>query len=247
MEPPEVTGDRLGLIVGSGLSATTVAGPAAARRSVDVGEGRCVDLLDCGTHVVLPRHGLDHFTPAHRLDHHANLAALVVAGCDRLVGIASVGSLRTDWPVGTMAAPDDVLALTCYPTWFDDVRGHRVPAFDAAWRARVVERWAAVTATPLVDGGVYAMTAGPRFETPAEVRFLAGHADLVGMTIPAELVLAGEAGIPYASLCQVDNMANGIAGEALDIDDYKANVSALAARLAADLQALALDLAGARP
>lgn len=244
MEPPDVTGDRLGIIVGSGLSAAAVAGNEAERRTVTLPGGR-VDVLDCGSHVVLPRHGLDGFIPAHRLDHHANLAALAAAGCDRLIGVASVGSLRVDWGVGTSLIPDDVLALGCYPTWFDDVRGHRVPSFDGEWRARVIEAWTDATATPLVLGGTYAMTTGPRFETPAEVRFLAAHSDVVGMTIPAELVLAGEAGIPYASICQVDNLANGLGGETLDVDAYRANVTANADRLVADLRSVAAALSGA--
>jgi 5'-methylthioadenosine phosphorylase len=244
MEPPDATGDRLGIIVGSGLSAAAVAGPEAERRAVPV-PGGSVDVLDCGAHVVLPRHGLDGFTPAHRLDHHANLTALAAVGCSRLIGVASVGSLRADWGVGTSLAPDDVLALGCYPTWFDDARGHRVPAFDGPWRARVIEAWTTATTTPLALGGTYAMTTGPRFETPAEVRFLAAHADVVGMTIPAELVLAGEAGIPYASICQVDNLANGLGGEILDVDAYRANVAANADRLVADLRSLATALSGA--
>lgn len=244
MEPPELTGDRLAVIVGSGLSAAAVAGPQAARQRIAVPGGATVDVLECDTHVVLPRHGLDRFTPAHLVDHHANLAALAASGCRRIVGIASVGSLRRDWEVGTVAAPDDVLALACYPTWFADERGHRVPAFDTTWRREVLTAWASATTTPLLDGGTYAMTTGPRFETPAEVRLLAAHADLVGMTIPAELVLAGEAGMSYAAVCQVDNLANGLAGEALDVDAYRANVAAHAARLVADLQALVAELLG---
>ena len=39
---------------------------------------------------------------------------------------------------------------------------------------------------------------------------MAAHADLVGMTIASECVVAGELGLPYAALCMVDNLANGI-------------------------------------
>ena len=46
---------------------------------------------------------------------------------------------------------------------------------------------------------MYAQTLGPRFETPAEVRALARVADMVGMTIAAEAVLAGEAALAYAA------------------------------------------------
>ena len=59
------------------------------------------------------------------------------------------------------------------------------------------------------DGGVYWQTRGPRFETPAEIRLIAAHADVVGMTIASECVVAGELGLDYAALCVVDNLANG--------------------------------------
>ena len=60
------------------------------------------------------------------------------------------------------------------------------------------------------DGGVYWQARGPRFETPAEIRLMAAHADVVGMTIATECVVAGELGLDYAALCVVDNLANGL-------------------------------------
>ena len=60
------------------------------------------------------------------------------------------------------------------------------------------------------DGGVYWQARGPRFETPAEIRLMAAHADVVGMTIASECVVAGELGLDYAALCVVDNLANGL-------------------------------------
>lgn len=242
MDAPVPQGHRLGLVVGSALSASTAAPDDAERRVLDVGDGRRVEVLEAGSLVVLARHGLDGFTPAHLIDHHANIAALAAAGCDRIVAAASVGSLRTDWPVGTVVVPDDVLALGVAPSYFNDERGHRVPGFDEAWRAAVLDAWGATCATPAVAGGTYAMTTGPRFETPAEIRLLAAHADVVGMTVPAELFLAGEAGLAYVAVCQIDNLANGLAGEELDLADFRANVEANRARLQSDLDAVMSEL-----
>jgi len=244
----EISGQRLAVIVGSGLSAAAVAGPGARRTTVSLPHGPTADLLDCGTHLVWARHGLDEFTPAHRVDHHRCIRALLAAGCDRVVGIASVGTLRADWTIGSMVAPDDFLALETHPTFHDTGQGgHRVPGFDARWRTEVLSSWASSTDTPLHDGGTYAMTVGPRFETPAEVRMLAAHADLVGMTLPAEAILAGEVGLRYAGICGIDNLANGLEGPALDLDEYRAAVAASADRLAADLQALAATLTRETP
>ena len=238
-----MVGQRLGLVVGSALSAAALV-PGAERRAVDGGEGRTGPVLDAGHVVVLARHGLDRFVPAHLVDHHANVAALCAAGCDRVVATASVGSLHPDLRVGSVLVPDDVLALGVAPTYVDDERGHRVPTVDGPWRVAVLEAWSRVSDRPARHGGTYAMTSGPRFETPAEIRFLAAHADVVGMTVPAELFLAGEAGLAYAAVCQVDNLANGLEADPLALDGYHANVAGLAERLLDDLRALTTDLAG---
>jgi 5'-methylthioadenosine phosphorylase len=163
--------------------------------------------------------------PAHLIDHRANMAALVEAGCDRLLAVGSVGALSADWPIGTVVAPDDFFAPTVTPSFFDDLRGHTVPGFATRWRAEVIDAWRAAGVSPIVDGGVYAQTLGPRFETPAEVRFLAMVADLVGMTVAAECVLAREAGLDYAAVCMVDYLANGIGGQQLTVEAFEAQAA----------------------
>jgi 5'-methylthioadenosine phosphorylase len=71
------------------------------------------------------------------------------------------------------------------------------------------------------DGGVYWQVAGPRIETAAEVRLIAQHAHVVGMTVASECIVAGELGIPYAALCVVDNLANGVTTQALTAEDVR--------------------------
>ena len=46
---------------------------------------------------------------------------------------------------------------------------------------------------PLRDGGTYWQTIGPRLETAAEIRLIAAHADVVGMTLGAECVIGRDA------------------------------------------------------
>lgn len=91
---------------------------------------------------------------------------------------------------------------------------------------------------PLVDGGTYAMVHGPHFETKAEIRLLASFADLVGMTWPAECILAGEAGLPYAVVCKVDNLANGVEGHAATVEEYRERTAVEAEQLSTDLVAV---------
>jgi 5'-methylthioadenosine phosphorylase len=180
---------------------------------------------------VVQRHGsAGVYVLPHAIDHAANLGPLLEAGCDRVLSICSVGSLDAGLGVGSFVCPHDFIALQVTMTTFDDSRGHAMPGFDAEWRGEVLAAWTgdgppgggasqgaapAAAAGPLRDGGVYWQTNGPRFETPAEIRLMAAHADLVGMTMASECVVAGELGLAYAAVCVVDNMANGIATQPL--------------------------------
>lgn len=166
--------------------------------------------------VVLQRHGTaDAYVLPHRIDHAANLRTLAAEGCDRVLAICSVGSLDLGLAVGSFVCPHDFIALQATITTFDDARGHATPGFDSAWRAEVLAAWGESGAGDLRDGGVYWQTNGPRFETAAEIRLIAAHADLVGMTLASECIVAGELGLRYAAVCVVDNLANGIAAEPL--------------------------------
>ena len=63
---------------------------------------------------------------------------------------------------------------------------------------------------PLHDGGTYAATQGPRFETAAEIdRIERDGGDVVGMTGMPETVLAAEKQICYASINLIVNPAAG--------------------------------------
>jgi 5'-methylthioadenosine phosphorylase len=247
MELPRVTGTRLGLIVGSALELDALPELAIDGRittdTIETDRGR-VRVHDLGHALVVYRHHAagDDYCPAHRIDHHRTMAAMCAAGCDRVLALASVGSLR-GWPVGTVVAPFDFFAPGLNPTFFDDERGHSIPGFHAPWRDRVLEAWDHATATTVMDGGVYAQTAGPRFETPAEVRMLAAHADIVGMTVASECILAGEAGLAYAAVCTVDNLGNGLGATQLTTAEFHEGVAANKSRLLADVRAVLPRLA----
>lgn len=183
---------------------------------------------------VLQRHGSPYTLP-HRIDHAANMRSLTAAGCDRVLAIGSVGSLREELGVGSLVCPDDFIALGTAVTALEDERAHATPGFDPGWRREVIAAWSRAAEAPR-DGGVYWQTIGPRFETPAEIRLLATHADVVGMTIASESVVAGELGLRYAAVCCVDNLANGIGPAPLsprEVERHReANAKALSAALA---------------
>jgi 5'-methylthioadenosine phosphorylase len=154
-----------------------------------------------------------------------------------VLAIGSVGSLSTELPVGSLICPDDFIAFDQAPSIFADPRAHTAPGFDPRWRREAIEAWEASGQSPR-DGGVYWQTLGPRFETPAEIRLIAAHADVVGMTIASECVVAGELGLDYAALCVVDNLANGIGDGSLSLTELEADRIANATRLRDGLAAV---------
>lgn len=205
---------RLAVILGS-----SAAGPEG---------GEMVAAAERHGAVVLQRHGAagDYVLP-HAIDHETNLRSLREAGCDRALAICSVGSLDAGIGVGSFVCPHDFIALQATVTTFDDPRGHAMPGFDREWRKEVLAAWEgggageASGGDALRDGGVYWQTNGPRFETPAEIGLIAAHADLVGMTLASECVVAGELGLRYAAVCVVDNLANGIAVRPLSVAEVE--------------------------
>ncbi len=196
---------RVAVILGS-----NALGPAGEDLAATAGEHGAV---------VVQRHGGvgDAYTLPHLIDHAANLGGLAGQGCDRVLAVGSVGSLRAELAVGSLVCPDDFIALHLGLTMLSDVRAHRMPGFDIGWRDRFLAACLAADAPPVRGEGVYWQAIGPRFETPAEIRLMAAHADVVGMTIAAESIVAGELGLAYAAVCAVDNLANGVDTEPLGI------------------------------
>jgi 5'-methylthioadenosine phosphorylase len=242
MDAPRLSGDRLAVIYGYSLPEG--AHPVVGERvEVEVGGDRPVEGIDAGEIVGIPRHGFDRSVPAHLVDHRASIRAISELGCSSVLALGSVGSLRPDLAVGSFLCPDDFYAPEIAPSFYDDPRGHSIPGFDADWRRAIVEAWGEHTEIGLIDGGVYAHTIGPRFETPAEVRALARVADVVGMTLAAETVLAREASLAYAAICSVDNLANGISAEPLTVEEYQRGRDETAKSLEVSLAAVLPTLA----
>ena len=237
MDAPRPSGDRLAVTYGYSLPEG--ANPVDGERvKVDAGGERATEAIDAGGIVGLPRHGFDRDIPAHLVDHRANIRALCELGCGRVLALGSAGSLRADLEVGTFVCPDDFYAPETAPSFYDDPRGHSIPGFDPDWRATVLKAWAERAEPELIDGGVYAQTRGPRFETPAEVRALAQVADVVGMTLAAETVLAREASLAHTAVCSVDNLANGISEAPLTVEEYQRGRDQTAAALETALEAV---------
>jgi len=223
---------RLAVVVGTTLLDVDL-GREARRREVATPWGTA-SVLDAGDHLRLQRHGHDRYAAPHAIAHRANLAALAELGADRVLAIGSVGSLRRELEVGSMLAPDEFVAPQLGISLSAGAAGHRVAGFDPEWRKRVIHTWGAA-GEPLGDGGTYWQSIGPRLETPAEIRMIAAHADVIGMTLASECVIAGELGLAYAGVCGVDNLANGIGDTPLSMDEFELGRTATRDRVVAAL------------
>lgn len=221
---------RLGVIGGTSLLDSSLFQDAPQKR-YETPFG-AVSLIETESMVFLQRHGLERYSPPHRLNHHAHLKAFEQAGVSHVLAVGSVGSLHRHLPPGTMLVPDDFYAPQVNPTFHEDAKGHMAPGFDATWRRTILDSWQEQELSPTpIDGGVYWQTTGPRFETPAEIRAHIPIAHVVGMTVAAECILASELEIPYAAICMIDNMGNGIDPEPISYSAFKAQVHANEKRL----------------
>jgi purine nucleoside phosphorylase len=191
----------------------------------------------------LQRHGSNGYVLPHRIDYPANMRSLAEAGCDRVLALGSVGGLQPELAPGTFVCPDDFIALGPAPVTFEDERAHSVPRFDPGWRRRAMLAWQERVGLPILDGGVYWQAAGPRLETPAEIRLMASHARVVGMTIASECAAACDLGLAYAAICVVENLANGVGEQELTPEELMAGRAANREAVARALERLVPALA----
>lgn len=213
----------IGILGGTSFLETDAARSGVRERIVTPWGG--VEVMIGASFAMIARHGAEGYTPPHRINHHAHLAAMSALGVSGVVSFASVGSLRPTCPLGAMVLANDIFAPFRTVTYRNHHLQFHLPVFDPAWRGEVLEKLTKAGLAPR-DGGVYAETLGPRIESVAEVRALAAHADVVGMTAASEFILASELGLPHAILAVVDNMAHGIGVEPLSGDAFWKQVQA---------------------
>ena len=166
--------------------------------------------------VLLARHGYGHTIPPHQINYRANIWALHACGVTKILALATVGGIRGDLAPGSLMIPDQIIDYTHdRPATFFTLGDRGVNHVDFTFPYSAELRAACIDAAkragkPIVDGGVYAATQGPRLETAAEVnRLERDGADVIGMTGMPEAVLAREMDLAYATLAIVVNHAAG--------------------------------------
>lgn len=164
----------------------------------------------------IARHGYGHTIPPHMVNYRANLWALRDQGAQRVISITSVGGIRDHLKPGTILVPDQIIDYTHGRDFtFFDGKDRPVTHIDFTRPYNEALRQQMLAAAKrakveCLDGGVHAVTQGPRLETAAEIdRMERDGADMVGMTGMPEAALARELGLAYATIAVVVNHAAG--------------------------------------
>ncbi|MGN6631819.1 MAG: S-methyl-5'-thioadenosine phosphorylase [Nitrososphaeraceae archaeon] len=157
----------------------------------------------------IPRHGKGHRIPPHRINYRANIWALKSLGVTRILAPSAVGSLNTRYKPGDFVIPDQFIDLTkqraC--TFYD---GGKVCHISVA--QPFCPELTEIASSSLKElsfdshsGGTYICIEGPRFSTMAESKYYREvmNAQIIGMTLIPECILAREAEICYISLSTV--------------------------------------------
>ncbi|HEV8322312.1 MAG TPA: purine-nucleoside phosphorylase [Myxococcota bacterium] len=165
-------------------------------------------------------------------------------GVETAVVTNASGGVRPDLAPGTLMCIDDHVNLSGDDPLHGenlDALGPRFPDLSNAYdrRLRAVADEAAAAVPVRLAHGVYAMTRGPAYETPAEVRMArAVGADVVGMSTVPEVVAAAHAGLRVCAISCVTNRAAGTGGGVIE----HAHVAEVAARVAEELIALLAEI-----
>ncbi len=164
----------------------------------------------------LARHGYGHTLAPHEINYRANMWALDAQDVTRVISVCTVGGIASSLAAGVIAVPDQIMDYTWGrpSTYFEGAQAavtHIDFTHPYCEETRAMALAAARDAgVPVVDGGTYAATQGPRLETKAEIdRLERDGATMVGMTGMPETALARELGLGYAALAVVVNPAAG--------------------------------------
>jgi purine-nucleoside phosphorylase len=218
---------RVGLILGSGLGGLAdeltdaVVVPYADipgfPRSTVMGHRGELAIGRLAAQPVAVLRGRFHFYEGYTMQQVTfPVRVLHALGCDTLIVTNAAGGLRPDWAVGDLMRLTDQIFLPGVAGHHplrgenDDRLGPRFPAMVGAFDvelARLAHEVADEQGTTLRHG-VYAMVAGPSFESGAELRMLRiWGADTVGMSTAPEVVVARHMGMRVLGISLVTNLA----------------------------------------
>ena len=156
----------------------------------------------------LARHGKKHTIRPTDINVRANICALKALGVTRILAPSTVGSLREEYHPGEIVFCDQFIDRTTRREesfYTQDKVCHITVAEPMCPELRkTIITVAKELGVKMHETGTYVCIEGPRFSTKAESKmYRQWNADVVGMTLVPECVLAREAEICYASISTV--------------------------------------------
>ena len=157
----------------------------------------------------IPRHGKGHRIPPHKIPARANIWALKQLGVSRILAPAAVGSMKMELKPGHIAIPDQFVDFTKSRQYSFYDGGEVCHVSTADPFCTELRELAINTAKDINlnahEKATYVCIEGPRYSTRAESMFFKdfARADIIGMTLVPECVLAREVEICYLSIASI--------------------------------------------
>lgn len=154
----------------------------------------------------LPRHGRGHRILPSEINFRANLYALKKLGCEWVISVSAVGSMKEHIAPGDVVIVDQFIDRTKQrpSTFFGDGCVGHISFADPICSHLAAHLADAAESTGRVKvhrGGTYICIEGPQFSTRAEsFLYRSWGVDVIGMTNVPEAKLAREAELCYATL-----------------------------------------------
>lgn len=187
--------------------------------------------LDGHRVLFLARHGHPHRIPPHQVNYRANLWALQNLYATDVIAVTAVGGITHNMTARKLVVPIQIIDYT-YGRDNTIFEGDltQVTHVDFSYPytenlRQLLLKSAKEVDEPVINGGVYGATQGPRLETAAEIfRMEQDGCDVVGMTGMPETVLARELKLRYAALSVIVNPAAGKGEGVITIKEIEENL-----------------------
>jgi 5'-methylthioadenosine phosphorylase len=203
---------KIGIIGGSGVYDPNLF-EDAKKIKVHTPYGRTSDFVTVGKFkgvdmVVIPRHGEGHRINPSDVNYRANIWAMKELGVTDIIATGAVGSLKEEIKPGELVFTDQFIDRTTKrnSTFYEGSHVCHISIAEPTCKElrKILTQGAKRLGIAHHEKGTCVVIEGPKFSTKAEsAMHRSWGADLVGMTLVPECVLAREAGMCYATVSLV--------------------------------------------
>ncbi|CCQ33016.1 Purine nucleoside phosphorylase protein [Halorhabdus tiamatea SARL4B] len=256
LQANDLSAPETAMILGSGLGGMTDEMDIALSVSYDDVPGLAGSTVEghAGRFVVGTVGGVDVLGMDGRVHYYetgdmdpivAPIRTLGEMGCERLLITNAAGGINADYEPGDIMLIEDHINMQGTNPLIGRAGlgdGPMFPDMTTAYSPDLLaEARDLADDSPLTihDGGVYAATTGPSYETPAEIGMLETvGADAVGMSTVPETIVANQLGMDVVGMSTITNYAAGIVGDPLSHEEVVETIETIEDDLRAYVTAL---------